>query len=427
METKTESPPRDFDIVLFGATGFTGRLVAERIAEHAASMGTLRWALAGRNPDKLAAVRDAVAAKFPGCAQLPLLTVDASDGAGLRAVARRTHVVCTTVGPYLRLGLPLATACAEEGTDYCDLTGEVQFMHENIARTQARAVQTGARIVHTCGFDSIPSDMGVRVLHDALAKQGKQLAAARLYVRSIKGGMSGGTLASILTLLEQAASDRNVRRMLADPLALVPKNEGDSDQSRAQRRSALRDPKKLSFDTEARQWTIPFFMGVVNSRVVHRSNALLGHPYGRDFRYAEYVGLGAGPRGAVLGAAMMGGLGGFLLLGLNGVTRGWVSRLLPEAGTGPSPDVVQRGRWHLQIRGYVADMPQAAAVLSVRGQGDPGYGSTSRMLTEVALLLAETAHTTDKVGGIQTPASALGMPLVPRLARAGVTFELQTP
>lgn len=318
-----------------------GRLVAEQLARQA---GTLRWGLAGRSEAKLRSVRDELAQRHAACANLPLLIADAADESALTAVAARARVICTTVGPYARHGLPLAPACAQQGTDYCDLTGGVHFMRQNIDRNHDTARRTGARILHTCGFDSIPSDIGVLCASDALRQKGQPLREAHLYLRSAKGAFSGGTLASMLGVLE-AAQDRNTRRMMANPLALVPTADPALPQQH--------DPRSVTFDREAGQWTVPFFMGVVSSRVVHRSNALLGYPYGPAFRYAEDVGLGRGPRAALMGGAIVGGLAGVLLLSGNAKARPLLSRLVPQPGQGPSPEQMQKDRWSLSIRGYV--------------------------------------------------------------------------
>jgi short subunit dehydrogenase-like uncharacterized protein len=402
--------PKDLDLVLFGATGFTGQLVAERLAKEVAS---LRFGLAGRSLPKLERVRAALAKIDPRCADLPLLLADAADEAALAAVAARTRVICSTVGPYLKYGLPLLAACAAAGTDYCDLTGEVPFIRASIDRHLETARGSGARLLHACGFDSIPSDLGVFALHRQMAQRGLPLREARLFVRSAKGGFSGGTLATMLNLFEMGKADKGLRRMMVNPYALVP-DDGDT-------RGRQNEPRSVRFDREAGQWTAPFVMAGINTRVVHRTNALLDYPYGRDFRYAEYVGFGRGPRAAAMAAAMMAGIAGFVLLSINDLTRPLLQRLLPQGGEGPSEEAREQGRWRVILRGFTDDKAQAAAVLKLSGEGDPGYASTARMLSEVALLLVETHGKAP--GGVYTPAAAFGQTLVERLARAGVHFE----
>lgn len=402
---------RPFDLVLFGATGFTGRLLAQHLAT---SDLPLRWALCGRSADKLRAVRQALTDRNPACAELPILTADASDPQALAEVAQKTRVICTTVGPYLRYGLPVVAACAAHGTDYCDLTGEVPFMRASIDGHSAQAQQTGARILHACGFDSIPSDLGVLALHDYLRARGQTLREAHMLVKAMKGKASGGTLASMLNLMEQAVADRSLRRLLANPYALVP-------DSTASPRSQP-DLRRVTYDREAREWTAPFLMSTVNTRVVHRTNALLGYPYGRDFRYSECMGFGDSLRGATRATMLFAGLAGFAALSSSATTRQLLSRYLPKPGEGPSPEAMQHGYWRVQLRGFVDGDSRARALLKLRGEGDPGYGSTSRMLFEVARMLVET-HGPKRAGGVHTPGSALGMPLVSRLARAGLHFE----
>ncbi len=402
---------KDLDLVLFGATGFTGQLVAERLAREPA---TLRFGLAGRSRAKLEQVRAALAQKEPRCAELPLFVADAADEAALFSIASRSRVICSTVGPYLKYGLPLVAACAKAGTDYCDLTGEVPFIRASLDHHLDTARASGARLLHACGFDSIPSDIGVFALHKYMAQRGLPLREARMFVRSAKGGFSGGTLATIVYLFEQGKADRRLRRLMVNPYALVP---DDSDT-----RGRQNEPRGVSFDREAGHFTAPFVMAGINTRVVHRTNAMLGYPYGRDFRYAEYVGFGRGPRAAAMAAAMMVGLTGFMLLSLSDLTRPLLSRLLPQGGEGPSEEARAHGHWRVMLRGFTDSKASAAAVLRLSGEGDPGYASTSRMLAEVALLLVET-HGQGQPGGVYTPAAALGQSLVDRLPRAGVRCE----
>lgn len=406
------SSDRPYDLVLFGATGFTGRLLAEHLSR---SDAPVRWALSGRSEEKLRSVRQALAQHNPRCAELPILTADASDPASLQRVAQTTRVICTTVGPYLRHGLPMVAACAEHGTDYCDLTGEVPFMRTSIDRYHTQAQTTGARIVHACGFDSIPSDIGVLLLHDFLRARGHRMREARLFVKSMKGSASGGTLASMMNLMQLAVADRSLRRLLANPYALLP------DPSESRERQP--DLRSVAFDREAQEWTAPFVMGTVNTRVVHRSNALLADLYGRDFRYSECLGFGNGLRSAARATTAFAGLAGFAALCSNALTRDALGRFLPKPGEGPSPEVMQRGRWRVHIRGFVDGHDRAQALLQLSGEGDPGYASTSRMLLQVALLLVET-HGSARVGGVQTPASALGRTLAERLPSAGLRAEL---
>ena len=371
---------RAFDVIVFGATGFTGALVAEvMVARAAVEGGRLRWAMAGRSAAKLAQVRDRIGAP----ASVPLITADATDARALANLVRQAKVVITTVGPYQRHGEALITACAEAGTDYVDLCGEPLWMAQMIPRLQAPAAASGARIVFSCGFDSIPFDLGVVFLQaEAQRRFGQPLQRVHGRVRRMKGGLSGGTAASLLATLEQTGRDPALAQMMADPFALTPgfcgpvQPEGES----------------ARYDALARSWTGPFIMATINTKNVHRSNALRGHPWGRDFAYDERLMLGdgaAGRRKALLLAAstrVQGALLGF------GPTRALLGRLaLPQPGQGPSRAQREAGRFDLLFIGQTADGRTLRA--SVQGDRDPGYGSTSKMITEAALCLGCLLYT----------------------------------
>ena len=399
---------REFDLVLFGATGFTGRLVAEYLVK---KRPALRWALAGRSLDKLGAVRDELSALEPSAKQLPLVAADSMDRAAMDGLARRTRVVCTTVGPYALYGSALLGACAEQGTDYCDLTGEPHWVREMIDAHQARAAETGARIVPSCGFDSIPSDLGVLLLHEQLAARGGRLAEAHYRVRRMKGGASGGTIASGLHMAERM-SDPQVRRVLDDPYSLNPEGApgvaGQEDWLRPRR------------DPETGRWLAPFFMAAVNTRVVRRSNALLGYAYGREFRYDEAVDVGRGLGGMARAAATSAGMA------LSGAVafapvRKLAQRFLPAPGEGPSREERESGSFDIELLGVGTAGERVRA--RVGAKQDPGYGATSWMLGESALCLAEDAL--PERGGLLTPASCMGMKLVERLRAAGMTFQAE--
>lgn len=399
---------RTFDVVLFGATGFTGRLVAEHLAG-AAPPGA-RLALAGRSREKLAAVRAALPERARAW---PVLVADAGDAAALEVLAAQTRVVCTTVGPYAQHGLPLVAACARAGTHSCDLTGEVPFMRASIDGYDGAARASGARIVHACGFDSVPSDLGMLVLHGALGP----MRRATYVVEKAKGGFSGGTVASLLNLLEAAGREPALRRLLADPYALSPDRAKEADLGRQP------DASGLAFDAFVQQWTAPFLMASVNTRVVRRSNALLGHAWGARLRYREVLGLRRGLRGAAYGAAATAGQG--LLLGLLALapTRRLLATRLPQPGEGP--DEATRRRGALRVRLFGEGEDGRRATVRVEGQGDPGYQLTAVMLGEAALALAFDEAVLPAAAGVLTPATALGLPLVERLARRGLTFTVE--
>lgn len=399
---------RELDLVLFGATGFTGRLVAEYLAGRRPS---LRWAIGGRSLEKLEQVRAGLAAIDPGAAALPLLQYDSLDAGAMAELARRTRVVCTTVGPYDRWGSALVAACADEGTAYCDLTGESHWVRAMIDAHQARAVETGARIVPSCGFDSTPSDLGVLVLGRHFVEAGRRLSRARLRVTSMRGTASGGTVATALEMAERAR-DPAVRRVLGDPYALNP--EGD------RQGPDRNEPFRPRRDPTTGHWLAPFLMAPANTRVVRRSNALLGYPWGRDFRYEEVADTGPGPRGLALAAILSAGLAGFLGAAALSPSRRLLARALPSPGEGPDREARERGRFRMVIDGTAAD--GSTARVSVSADRDPGYGATAVMLGESALCLASDAL--PERSGFLTPATAMGDALVTRLRGAGVRFEI---
>ena len=401
---------REFDLVLWGASGFTGALVAKALEGRAAAEG-LRWALGGRNEKKLSGVREAIQAP-----QVPIVIGDNEDPASLRGLAERTRVVCTTVGPYARYGSGLVAACARAGTDYCDLTGEVHWIRAMIDQHEATARDSGARIVPTCGFDSIPSDIGVFAVQRAMRERsGAPSPHVKCGVADFRGGFSGGTIASMLDMLEKAAVDPSIRRTMANPYALDPVG-------RAPGRDA-RDRTQPAHDADFDAWTAPFIMAGINTRVVRRSNALLDDAYGADFRYEEFMLVGDGLRGRAQAWGLTAGTGAGMGALAIGPLRRLAQRWLPEPGEGPSPEDQRRGFWKLRFH---ADAPEGGAPLRahLHGERDPGYGSTSLMLAESALCLA--CDDLPAEGGFWTPASALGAPLLDRLEKhAGVSFEVE--
>jgi short subunit dehydrogenase-like uncharacterized protein len=322
---------RSFDLIVFGATGFTGHLVAEYVQATYGAAGELRWALAGRDAAKLARVRDAIGAR----ATLPLLTADASDVEALAALAARTRVILTTVGPYQLHGETLVLACAQAGTDYVDLCGEPAWMAKMIPRLQPMAAQSGARIVFSCGFDSIPFDLGVLFLQDeALHRFGRPLPRVRGRVRVLKGGPSGGTIASLLATIEQMRRDPSVARTMADPFALTPGFSGP----------AQPEGESASYDQRAQSWTGPFVMAPINTKNVHRTNALLGHPWGRDFVYDERMLTGDGAKGEARARRLVRQARGQNLLLAMAPTRALLRRFaLPKPGEGPNAQARENG------------------------------------------------------------------------------------
>ena len=406
---------REHDIVLFGATGFTGRLVAGHLARTHLASG-LRLALAGRDRGKLERIRDEVAAETPAARALPILVADAHDAAALDAVAKKTRVVATTVGPYAKYGEALVAACAKNGTHYCDLTGEVTFVRRMIDRHHDEAAKTGARIVHTCGYDSIPSDLGTwlvaRAYRDRFGAPPTHLEHA---AGESRGGASGGTVASMLVLMEEAQRDRAVRRLLADPYALVPGPRPGQDGA---------DQMGVRYDRDLAMWTGPFIMAAINARVVRRTAYLLEREgkeaYG-GARYEECMSTGKGVGGAVRATMLSAGMGvGLAALAIGPVRRFAAERFLPKPGEGPSEKLRKTGYF---VSRFVARGPHGVVRAKMRGEGDPGYDGTSRMLGESAMCLAKDAL--DAPGGIRTPVSTMAEPLLARLRAQRFTLDLE--
>jgi len=414
IEIMRMTEQREFDVVLMGATGFTGRLVAEYLLARHGVGGDLRWAIAGRSQDKLETVRGELG---EGAESLPMIIADSHDAESLAALVRRTRVICTTVGPYALHGSELVAACAAHGTDYCDLSGEVPWMRRMLDQHLDAAKASGARIVHCCGFDSIPSDLGVWFLQQAAIERfGRPLERVRLRVKAAKGGLSGGTFASMLNIVEESRRDEATAKVLKNPYALCP-----AEGRKGQRQPYVSGPK---YDDAIGAWAAPFIMAAINTRVVHRSNALQNYAYGKEFRYDEAVLTGTGFGGRVKATMVSAGMGGFALGAAIGPTRSLLKKLvLPKPGEGPSAEQRQAGFFNIIVEGRTADGETLRA--RVRGDRDPGYGSTSKMIGEAAVCLARDIG--DEIsGGFWTPASALDGQLIDRLQQhAGVTFEIE--
>jgi short subunit dehydrogenase-like uncharacterized protein len=401
---------RELDVVVYGASGFVGRLTAEYLAAHTPP-GT-RIGLAGRSESRLAAVRDELGG---AAAAWPLIVADSADEPALAALAARTSVVATTVGPYRAYGLPLVEACATAGTDYCDLAGEVLFMREAIDRYDAMAAGSGARIVHTCGFDSVPSDLGAFLLAEAARSDGAgELEDTTMVVRSMRGGFSGGTLASMKGQLDEMRTDKSLARVVVDPYALSPDRPAEPDLGRE------RDLAGVERDDEL-GWLGPFVMASINTRVVRRSNALQGWAYGRRFRYREVMGFGSGRDAPVKAAAVATGVTA-LGAGLSfGPTRQLLDRVLPSPGEGPSEAARDKGSFKIVTRARTSS--GATYEARIAAAGDPGYKATAVMLGEAALCLALDRDQLPERAGVLTPATAMGHRLAERLRAAGQTYE----
>lgn len=403
---------RDLDIVVFGATGFVGRLVAEYLAAHAPT--GVRIGLAGRSAEKLDAVRSSLGST---AADWPLLVSDAADRASMDVLARSTTVVATTVGPYARYGMPLVEACAEAGTHYADLTGEVLFVRDTLAHCAETARASGARIVHSCGFDSVPSDLAVLLLAErARADETGLLEETSLVVRSMRGGISGGTIDSARAMAESVAADRSLAKVMIDPYALSPDRAAEPDAGSTPDAAAIRRDESVG------SWVGPFVMAPYNTRVVRLSNSLQGWAYGRRFRYREVMAYGDGPMAPIRAAAVSVGVA----LGAAGLafgpTRAVLDRFLPAPGDGPDEATRRNGSFETETRTRTST--GAAYRCVVAAQGDPGYQATAVMLGESALALALDGDCLPDRAGVLTPASGIGAVLADRLRAAGFRIDV---
>lgn len=385
---------RQYDVIIYGASGFTGRLVAEYLnAEYGGS--DLKWAMAGRSREKLTAVRSEMG--IPS--DIPLIAADATDAASLDAMVKQTKAMITTVGPYQNFGEPLVKACVEAGTDYVDLSGEPLWMKDMIAVYDDAAKESGARIVHSCGFDSIPFDLGVYYTQEAAkAEFGAPCKEIRGRVRKMKGTFSGGTAASFKETMVRIAKDPTQLSALKSSFSLSDGFEGP------------RQPAghKVKYEEDLKSWAAPFIMASINTKNIHRSNALMGHAYGEDFLYSEMLLTGDGEQGEAMANHV--------------ATDDSMAKNPPKPGEGPSKEARETGFYDVM---YVGETAQGQTIVtSVAGDKDPGYGSTSKMIAEAAICLARDVSRDETGGGVLTPAPAMGAKLIKRLtAHAGLTFK----
>jgi len=409
MTSRSDCP---YDFIVFGATSFVGEILCRYLVERHGTDGDLAWAIAGRNEAKLAAVAEATGA------DVARIVADAGDADAMAELAESTRLVISTVGPYALYGSELVAAVAAAGTDYVDLTGEPQWMQRMIDAHSATAEASGARIVHTCGFDSIPSDLGVWFTQgQASARFDEPCTTIAMRVKAMKGGASGGTIASMINVVDETKADPELRTTLGNPYALAPEGM----------RSGPRQPNVMrpTKDLVSGEWVGPFVMAGINTKVVHRSHALLDRPWGAGFTYDEAMLMGDSPLGAAKAAALVGGLGGLMGLAALGPARGLLNKMLPKPGEGPSPEEQESGFFDLRFFGTTAG--GGTITTKVTGDRDPGYGSTAKMLAESAttLLATDRDETTGTPGGFWTPATAMGDRLIEALVEhAGLTFEV---
>ncbi|MFF7938888.1 saccharopine dehydrogenase family protein [Nocardia gamkensis] len=409
---------REYDLVLFGATGFVGKLTAEYLT--GAAPESARIALAGRSLDKLTAVRDDLG---PKAASWGLVVADSKDQAALDELAARTKVVVTTVGPYLRYGLPLVAACAKAGTHYADLTGEPLFIREAIDAYHEQAVATGAKIVNSCGYDSIPSDLSVYQLYRRTVEDNAGELVDTTLVASLKGGVSGGTIDSGRAMMEAVAADPAKGKVLSHPYSLSPDKSMDPDVGRQSDQALSR---ASAVDPSLEGWVSTFVMAAHNTKVVRRTNGLLGWVYGKNFRYREVMSAGRSRMAPLVAAGMAGGIVAGLtagaLLSRAAAGRKLLDRVLPKPGTGPDEKARKSGWFTMKTFAHTTSGAKYVATFS--GTGDPGYQATAVLLGQSGLCLAFDTDNQPELAGILTPAAAMGDALTERLRAAGMTITV---
>ena len=405
---------QSFDLIVYGATSFVGQILTRYLVEHVGVNKTVNWAIAGRSASKLDALKTSLGTAGD---DLTVIIADADNAGALAHMAKSTRVIATTVGPYALYGEALVKACAENGTDYCDLCGEAYWIKRMIVKYADAAKQSGARIVSCCGFDSIPSDLGVHFLQQhGQQRFGRYFNSIKLAVNAMKGGASGGTLASMIEAVKAAKSDPKLRKDMNNPYILCPEIPD------------LRHPqvsiKGPAYDADFQRWSAPFIMEAINARVVLRSNMLLGMAYGYDFLYREQMITGKGFKGRLSAIGLTAGLGLFAVTVIINPLRAFMQRyVLPKPGEGPSPEAQLAGYFDLSLLGKNED----GKTLKVRvtGDRDPGYGCTAKMLAQASLCLAFDITQEQCNGGFWTPATAMGDQLTDRLTQhAGMTFTI---
>lgn len=402
-----------YGIVLYGATSFVGQLVAAYLQKFLAADNTdneVSWAIAGRNQQKLEQVKEQV-----GNTELPIIIADSEDADSLNKMVAQAEVIISTVGPYLKYGEPLIKACAENGTDYVDLTGEALFIKDMLDKYQQAAKESGARIVNSCGFDSLPSDLGVLFTQNcAYQEYGEYCETINMRVKAAKGGLSGGTVSSMATIFEELGKDKSLRKQLANPYLL-----NDDDNRPNVRQQNITIPQ---WDAENERWVAPFIMASINTRIVHRSNQLRDYQYGRNFKYDEAMWLPAGLKGRLMSYGMTAGIAGFAATMMFKPTRDLLNEhVLPKSGEGPSKSQQENGYFDIRFFGYTNTNHEV--LTKVTGDKDPGYSGTCQMLAQSALCLLQDIDEQEVEGGFWTPAAAMGEDLIKRLQdHAGIEF-----
>ena len=393
---------RDYDIIIWGASGFTGRLVAEYLFNNYNSKD-LKWAIAGRDESKLLSIQKEFLDN-----SIPIVIADSFDETSLSEMAKRTKVVCSTVGPYSKYGSLLVKSCVESKTNYCDLAGEAQWIRKMIDLHHEKAKSNQVKIVNSCGYDSIPSDLGIYFIHKNIPKKNLKVS---MRVTGTKGSYSGGTYASIQNIIEEASNDKEVRKNLTNPYGLNPTDEQIGPDKR--------DISTVVYDKNIKSWIAPFVMAGINTKIVRRSNALSNYTYGKDFKYDEAIMTGDGFKGQ-LRAALLSIPLIFLAAKPGSFFNKIFNFLSPNPGEGPNKKERENGYFNSKF--FVFQENSNTSVFKVTGDRDPGYGSTSKMLGESAVCLAK--DNLDDTYGILTPSFAMGDYILNRLiAKAGLSFK----
>ena len=407
---------RPYAVVLYGATSFVGQITAKYLSQFLADSNDVEWAIAGRDEEKLKKLQSEIS-DSGSAKKVDIIIANSNDEASLDEMTKQAKVVISTVGPYLKYGEPLIKSCANNGTDYVDLTGEAIFIKDMMDKYQDTASQSGARIVNSCGFDSIPSDLGVYFTQQQAEKQFDEVCEKiHMRVKAAKGGLSGGTVASMATIFEEVGKDKSRRKQVANPYLL----NDDADAPNVRQKNV----SKPEYDSEHGRWLAPFVMASINTRIVHRTNQLTDYEYGREFKYDEAMWMKDGVKGQLTSYALSAGLFGFATTMMFKPSRELLSKhVLPKSGSGPSKSEQENGYFDIRFFGYTASNDSIST--KVTGDRDPGYGSTSRMLAQSALCLAQDISHKDIKGGFWTPASAMGDKLIARLKEhSGLSFEV---
>lgn len=407
---------RPYAVILYGATSFVGQITAHYLTEFLSNTkdkegADVTWAIAGRDEAKLNELQSKLGST------VDIILANSDDADSLDEMTKQTQVIISTVGPYLKYGEPLIKSCTTHGTDYVDLTGEAIFIKDMMDKYQDAAKQSGTRIVNSCGFDSIPSDLGVYFTQTQAEKKfGRACDVIHMRVKAAKGGLSGGTIASMATIFEEVGKDKSRRKQVANPYLL----NDDKDAPNVRQANV----SKPEYDSEHKRWLAPFVMASINTRIVHRTNQLLGYEYGRDFKYDEAMWMQDGVKGQLSSYAMSAGLFGFATAMMVKPSRELLAKhVLPKSGSGPSAEEQANGYFDIRLFGETANKDTINT--KVTGDKDPGYGSTSRMLAQAALCLAQDISKEEVGGGFWTPASAMGNDLLTRLEEhAGLSFEV---